>query len=161
MNADSTERKNSLGSGGHVRFSDAQVTPDHSGEISVEVAADGSSAEANLGFLQIGRRYEISLKLPVFLGDKITNGEFNPNVRLIQAHHTADRSGHTLKIELTTSQERQLSEVLELVTGESKVFRLVLSARVLGKGKGLVKKVFDFRNDDVSFSIDVFSKSEG
>lgn len=149
MDADSATRKSSLGSSSHVRFPDSQVTPDHSGEIAVEVSDNGSTAEANLGFLQIGRRYEVSLKLPVFLGEKITMGEFNPNVRLVQAHHLADRHGHTLKIELTTSQERQFNEVLELIGGDCKIFRLVLSGRVLGKGKGLLNNVFHFRNNDV------------
>jgi len=131
------KRSTSLVPDSHVHFKESELTPEHAGEITIEVKSSTRQAEAHIGFLQIGRRYEIVLNLQYYLGSEVSVAQLNPNlsVKTIEAlpgHHT----GHKLTLELTTSHEKLLSEHVELVNSKGEKFGLILLARVLGKGKG-------------------------
>jgi len=130
------KRSSSLIPDCHVHFKESQLTPEHAGEITVEVKAAAKEAEVHLGFLQIGRRYEIVLDLPYYLGSEVSIARLNPNLSLKSVDSLSDNSGHKLTLELTTSHEALLSERLELVNSKGDPFALILLSRVLGKGKG-------------------------
>ena len=149
---------------GSVHFPDAQMNAEHSGEIAVDVQS-GGKADVQLGFLQFGRRYSISLKLPQYLGKQISNAEVNPNVKMVR-HHTVSKNhldGHTLIIDFVTQNEGEVSEKLSLLGDESeKPFVLHFTARVLGRGKGtpMLKQgihcvAIEMAETDVSDSTDV------
>lgn len=48
------------GSSGRVHFPEGQVTPEHAGEIVVQLSPDQMHADAHLGFLQVRNSFGLS-----------------------------------------------------------------------------------------------------
>lgn len=123
------------GSSGRVHFSDNQVTPEHAGEILVQLSPDQMHADAHLGFLQEGRRYVVNLYVPRFLGDNITVTRANAHLQLKEIRTNADKSSHEFILELEAYHDKLVNEEIAISSDHGE-FVLSVSARVLGRGKG-------------------------
>ncbi|XP_053695928.1 UPF0687 protein C20orf27 homolog [Sabethes cyaneus] len=141
----------------HVHF-DATVINDelHDNTIIYKVSPGGDSIMVHLGFLQIKHRYRIELKIPAYiLQEKNLEVETNTNPKVDDCKHPnincrmlefsteaiPDKDGkkyYDVKVELFAHKEKLLREMI-LVDGSensSLKFKLMLVARVLGRGKG-------------------------
>jgi len=123
------------GSSGRVHFSDSQVTPEHAGEILVQLSPDRMHADAHLGFLQEGRRYGVNLCVPRYLGDNVTVARANAHLQLKEIRSNADKSGHEFVLELEAYHDKLVNEEIA-ISSDVGEFVLSVSARVLGRGKG-------------------------
>jgi len=123
------------GSSGRVHFPDNQVTPEHAGEIVVQLSPDQMHADAHLGFLQEGRRYGVNLHVPRCLGDNVTVARANAHLQLKEVRSNPDKNGHEFVLELEAYHDKLINEEIA-VSSTSGEFVLSVSARVLGRGKG-------------------------
>jgi len=125
------------GSSGRVHFPDNQVTPEHAGEIVVQLSPDQMHADAHLGFLQEGRRYGVNLHVPRYLGDNVTVTRANAHLQLKEIRSSPDKSGHEFVLELEAYHDKLVNEEIAVSsTNPGEEFVLSVSARVLGRGKG-------------------------
>lgn len=142
----------------HVHFDDTIALKDEfETENSVTYQkTDDHTVIVHLGFLQVHHRYHILLRLPaawfpspaepllVLASDEDTN----VHCSLVDFHYseeTLPSSGTTIvkpyyniKVEYFAHDDKLLKEVLKLVSSKNQqeIVRLVITARVLGKGKG-------------------------
>lgn len=144
------------GSGGggehHVHFDENLKNDDFIDDNSIQLHGMGSKGLAvHLGFLQMNHRYLVELKLPQqYLQD--TKIDFNStDLVLVQTDETVPTlncrlsefvgfANGQLELKLTylAHKEKLLKETLVLVNEKDKnqQLKLVVSARVLGRGKG-------------------------
>ncbi|XP_059621587.1 adipose-secreted signaling protein [Phlebotomus argentipes] len=132
----------------HVHF-DGSIKENLEADNSIGYQKSGEDAvTVHLGFLQINHRYLLELQLPTnvlpaFLsGERITIARDErtiPNVNCKFIEFSGKMKGHfDLKIEFMAHKEKLLREELHLVNVQNtdEKLKLVLSARVLGRGKG-------------------------
>lgn len=143
------------GSGGgehHVRFDENLKNDDFISDNSVQLHQMGVKGLAvHLGFLQMNHRYLVELKLPLqyLEGSKIDFGrpdlglvqhdEAVPNLNCRLTELVGVRNGQLeLKLTYLAHKEKLLKETLVLANEKCKEqqLRLIVSARVLGRGKG-------------------------
>lgn len=141
----------------HVHFDAAVINDElHDNTIIYRVSPGGDSIMVHLGFLQIKHRYRIELNIPAHVlqeaGFEVgKNTDFkiddskhpNINCRLLEflTEAIADKDGkkyYDVKLELFAHKEKLLREIILVNGGESTSikFKLMLVARVLGRGKG-------------------------
>ncbi|XP_055541558.1 UPF0687 protein C20orf27 homolog [Wyeomyia smithii] len=140
----------------HVHF-DATVINDelHDNTIIYRVSPGGDTIMVHLGFLQIKHRYRIELNIPAYALQEVglkdgTNVSFtvdesrhpNVNCRLLEflSETITNKDGkkyYDVKVELFAHKEKLLREIIVLngSNNETKL-KLMLVARVLGRGKG-------------------------
>ncbi|VDO98715.1 unnamed protein product [Soboliphyme baturini] len=129
------QRETRSASTGHVHFYDSEVTPEHTGEIKMRLSPGLDQADAHLGFIQVGKLYEISLNIPRYLEDA-TVPELRAAKLRIKKFSPFDHSSCHLVLELHSYKEGSMNEEISFSYGINKTFKLILSAQVLGHGKG-------------------------
>ncbi|XP_017494715.1 PREDICTED: UPF0687 protein C20orf27 homolog isoform X1 [Rhagoletis zephyria] len=135
----------------HVHFDTTNLKDDFESDSCVTYQRSGDTIVISLGFLQVNHRYLIDLKLPVTLFDNLgtTSGsQFEPAVTTVPNLHCriTEFSGlkhdehdfYEMKIEFFAYKEKLLREVIHIVNSNNsqEVLKLMIAARVLGKGKG-------------------------
>ena len=132
----------------HVHFDSNCVKDDFESDSSVTYQRSGDTIIVSLGFLQINHRYMIELKLPTNLFTSDLDKHFVPDVTTVPSLHCriAEFSGlkheehdfFEMKIEFFAYKEKLLRETLHIVNSKNskEVLKLMIAARVLGKGKG-------------------------
>ncbi|XP_073841057.1 adipose-secreted signaling protein [Musca autumnalis] len=132
----------------HVHFDVTSLKDDFENDSCVTYQRAGDTIVVSLGFLQINHRYTIDLKLPSNLFGDLSNIQFKPDVNTIPSLHCriTDFSGvkddehdfYEMKIEFFAYKEKLLRETLHIVNSndDKEMLKLVIAARVLGKGKG-------------------------
>ncbi|XP_048747008.1 adipose-secreted signaling protein homolog [Ostrea edulis] len=119
----------------HVHFA-AEQLKDHNLEIHVK-QQDGQ-ADIHLGFLQVHHHYTICFCVKDTLGSDVCYDEReNLHVDIQRVAPTADGNGHELELNFNAHREKLLNEVIHIQSKDKEQsLKLVLHARVLGKGKG-------------------------
>lgn len=133
----------------HVHFDTACLKEDFDSDSSVTYKRSGDLIVISLGFLQINHRYSIDLKLPASVfGDCITLSQFTPEVSTVpnlncritefSGVKDAEHDLFEMKIEFFAYKEKLLRETLTIQNAQNskEIFKLMIAARVLGKGKG-------------------------
>ncbi|XP_037933313.1 UPF0687 protein C20orf27 homolog isoform X1 [Teleopsis dalmanni] len=136
----------------HVHFDTASLKDEFETDpSSVTYQRSGDTIVVSLGFLQVNHRYLIDLKLPISLFGNISDegkSQFEPDVTTVPNLHCriTEFSGvkhdthdfYEMKLEFFAYKEKLLRETLHIVNSKNskEVLTLVISARVLGKGKG-------------------------
>lgn len=133
----------------HVHFDTTTLKDEFESENSLTYQKSGDSIVVHLGFLQVNHRYLIELKLPATLikcnAEPITlvpDNEAMPNIhcKLVEfGGKNSDKSDNIdLKVEYFAHKEKLLKEELKLINSANseELLKLVVTARVLGKGKG-------------------------
>lgn len=134
----------------HVHFDVATLKDDFESDSCVTYQRAGDTIIVSLGFLQVNHRYLIDLKLPSNLFGNLGSSlsQFNPDVSTVPNLHCriTEFSGckhnehdvYEMKIEFFAYKEKLLRETLHIVNSKNdkEVLKLVIAARVLGKGKG-------------------------
>lgn len=118
-------------------------------ENSVTYQKSGDNIVVHLGFLQINHRYLIELKLPATLFKcnaepiiLVAEDGVIPNMhcKLVEfsGKNTEKSEYFDVKVEYFAYKEKLLKEELKLINEKdsSELLKLVITARVLGKGKG-------------------------
>uniref|UniRef100_A0A915IHW3 Adipose-secreted signaling protein n=1 Tax=Romanomermis culicivorax TaxID=13658 RepID=A0A915IHW3_ROMCU len=82
------------------------------------------------------KKYEVSLTIPVLVGDKIRVDNTNGHVHVEETHPT--KAGHNLTIQIEALQDKLINDRLRIVniSNDEQSFMLTLTAKVLGKGQG-------------------------
>jgi len=131
----------------HVHFDTASVKDDF-GDSCVTYQRSGDTIVVSLGFLQVNHRYIIDLKLPATLFGDMPKIQFVPDVTTVPSLHCriTEFSGfkhdehdfYEMKIEFFAYKEKLLRETLHIVhsNNSKEILKLMIAARVLGKGKG-------------------------
>ncbi|XP_055909245.1 adipose-secreted signaling protein homolog [Eupeodes corollae] len=135
----------------HVHFDTASLKEDFESDSSVTYKRSGDTIVVSLGFLQINHRYSIDLKLPATVFgqiDCLTLSQFVPevstvpnlNCRITEFSGVKDdqHDFFDMKIEFFAYKEKLLRETLTIQNSKNseEIFKLLIAARVLGKGKG-------------------------
>ncbi|XP_055714600.1 UPF0687 protein C20orf27 homolog [Phlebotomus papatasi] len=132
----------------HVHF-DQSIKENLESDNSIGYQKSGEdTVTVHLGFLQINHRYLLELQLPINASPAFLSGERialagderalpNVNCKFIEISGKVG-SHFDLKVEFFAHKEKLLREELNLVNVQntSEKLKLVLSARVLGRGKG-------------------------
>ncbi|GLH14976.1 UPF0687 protein [Gryllus bimaculatus] len=126
-----------------VHFGEGADTFGKDNEIVVQPAGDGKIS-LHLGFLKLCHRYKITVDLPRTLcglnrEDAIKEHEEDkiPNVNCKIKQISSGENAVSLVVELVAHKEKLLKEEVSIEVGsENTVHRIVLIARVLGKGQG-------------------------
>lgn len=120
-----------------------------------------NSIIVHLGFLQVHHRYHIDLKLPAvwFTSSEkpllvpASEEDTNVHCKLVDFHHSEEavpspkdssdsnqqlRPYYNIKVEYFAYEDKLLKEGLKLVNANNleEIVKLIITARVLGKGKG-------------------------
>uniref|UniRef100_A0A1L8DDR1 Adipose-secreted signaling protein n=1 Tax=Nyssomyia neivai TaxID=330878 RepID=A0A1L8DDR1_9DIPT len=154
----------------HVHFDESAIRENLEGDNSIVYQKNGEeSIMIHLGFLQINHRYLLELQLPVNVSPAFLFGEriaiarderTLPNVNCKFIEFTGKLNDHyNIQVEFFAHKEKLLREELHLVNihnFEDKV-KLVLSARVLGRGKGTPM----LRNGIHCIGVEADEESEG
>ena len=133
-----------------MHFDVASLKDDFEADSCVTYQRSGDTIIVSLGFLQINHRYLIDLKLPsnLFTDLGSTLSQFKPDVSTVPNLHCriTEFTGYKndqddfyeMKIEFFAYKEKLLRETLHIVNAnnDKEVLKLVIAARVLGKGKG-------------------------
>uniref|UniRef100_A0A6B2E929 Adipose-secreted signaling protein n=1 Tax=Phlebotomus kandelakii TaxID=1109342 RepID=A0A6B2E929_9DIPT len=132
----------------HVHF-DQSIKENLEADNSIGYQKSGDNAVTiHLGFLQINHRYLLELQLPTNVLPAFLTAEriavarderTMPNVNCKFIEFSGKLGGHfDLKVEFMAHKEKLLREELHLVNVKNadEKLKLVLSARVLGRGKG-------------------------
>ncbi|XP_067643708.1 uncharacterized protein [Eurosta solidaginis] len=149
---DESEASDFPGFDHHVRFDTANLKDDFESDSCVTYQRSGDTIIISLGFLQINHRYLIDLKFPLTLFENIgtkPGGQFVPDITTVPnlhcritefsgLKHDDERDFYEMKIEFFAYKEKLLREVLHIVNSNNskEVLKLMMVARVLGKGKG-------------------------
>ncbi|KAI8120952.1 hypothetical protein FF38_05440 [Lucilia cuprina] len=134
----------------HVHFDVATLKDDFESDSCVTYQRSGDTIVISLGFLQVNHRYMIDLKLPSNLFSDLGSSlnQFQPDVSTVPNLHCriTEFSGvkhdehdfYEMKIEFFAYKEKLLRETLHIVNSnnDKEVLKLLIAARVLGKGKG-------------------------
>ncbi|XP_055847214.1 UPF0687 protein C20orf27 homolog [Episyrphus balteatus] len=137
----------------HVHFDTASLKEDFESDSSVTYKRSGDTIVVSLGFLQINHRYSIDLKLPATIFGQIdsdcpTLAQFVPevstvpnlNCRITEFSGVKDdeHDFFEMKVEFFAYKEKLLRETLTIQNAKNsmEIFKLLIAARVLGKGKG-------------------------
>lgn len=136
----------------HVHFDTASLKEEFDSDSSVTYKRSGDTIVVSLGFLQINHRYSIDLKLPASIFgqqfDSLTLSQFTPevstvpnlNCRITEFSGIRDDASDffEMKIEFFAYKEKLLREILTIQNAKNseEIFKLLIAARVLGKGKG-------------------------
>ncbi|CAD7081968.1 unnamed protein product [Hermetia illucens] len=133
----------------HVHFDTASLKDDFQSEKTVTYQPTDNGIIVNLGFLQINHRYAVDLKLPAELfGEFSESPQLVPDISTTPSLHCritefsgAKRDEHDyfdMKIEFFAYKEKLLKEQLHIMNSKKskEILKLVIVARVLGKGKG-------------------------
>ncbi|XP_011290498.1 adipose-secreted signaling protein isoform X1 [Musca domestica] len=132
----------------HVHFDVTSLKDDFENDSCVTYQRAGDTIIVSLGFLQINHRYTIDLKLPCNLFGDVSSTQFKPDVTTVPNLHCriTEFSGvkhdehdcYEMKIEFFAYKEKLMRETLHIVNSndDKEVLKLVIAARVLGKGKG-------------------------
>lgn len=148
----------------HVHFDETIALKDEfETENSVTYQKLGDhSIIVNLGFLQVHHRYHIDLRLPAtwFAGSSVkpllvpaSDEDTNVHCRLVDFHYSEEtvstpketnhatsslRAYYNIKVEYFAHDDKLLKEGLKLVNANNleEIVKLIVTARVLGKGKG-------------------------
>nr|XP_055677113.1 UPF0687 protein C20orf27 homolog isoform X1 [Lutzomyia longipalpis] len=133
----------------HVHFDESAIKENLEADNSIVYQKSGEDGVlVHLGFLQINHRYLLELQLPSTVSPAFLFGErialsrderCLPNVNCKYIEFTGKVGGHyDLKVEFLAHKEKLLREELHLVNVQNfeEKLKLVLSARVLGRGKG-------------------------
>lgn len=134
----------------HVHFD--TIKDDFESDHSNPVIQKGRTNEINihLGFLQVKHRYRVEFSIPAsILNDYIDKNHklvlkadeaVVPNVHCklltFKGESNEQSQFYEAEIEFFAHKEKFLKEELILLTSEDKSVKLVISARVLGRGKG-------------------------
>lgn len=134
-----SESQNSTGTGheGHVHFAPDQVES-HNMEIQVK-NIDERTIDIHLGFLKVHHHYELSFCVSDNLGEEVEADPLqNVHVTVQQMVPTEDGEGHSLVLHFYAHKEKLLKEFIFIKSSKDieKAVKLILHARVLGKGKG-------------------------
>lgn len=108
-----TQSRDRSDSGGRVHFKDAQVTPDHQGEIVVNVGKDGVF-DAHIGFLQEKRNYSIQVTLPKYLGDEVSLLTKVPDITVKEFKTTPSKDKHVIIFEWAVAQHGVVNKEIHL-----------------------------------------------
>ncbi|XP_052098108.1 UPF0687 protein C20orf27 homolog [Mytilus californianus] len=122
---------------GHVHFAPEQVES-HNMEIQVKNIND-DTIDIHLGFLKVHHYYEVSFCVHDKLGEDVeTDPLQNVHVTVQQITPTEAGNGHSLMLHFYAHKEKLLKEILFLksCSDPEKTVKLILHARVLGRGKG-------------------------
>ncbi|ELT87054.1 hypothetical protein CAPTEDRAFT_173440, partial [Capitella teleta] len=120
-----------------VHFPADQVQQ-HDSEIVVQTEAE-STLGVHLGFLQIHHQYEIRFTIRDTFSEELLYDPLNNlHVKICSVAPSEDGLGHELILDFSAYKEKLMKEeiVLTDATDPSKKLKLMLYARVLGKGKG-------------------------
>lgn len=133
----------------HVHFNAVNLSDFESESCVTYHSLNHDSIVVNLGFLQIGHKYTVDLKLPWVLFREngasphqyipsATNPQFKCCIKEFSAFKHDEHDIYKMKIEFLAYEENFLREVLYLNNRiESNDFlKVVLTAKVLGRGKG-------------------------
>ncbi|XP_074643173.1 adipose-secreted signaling protein-like [Tubulanus polymorphus] len=110
----------------------------HNAEIIIINESD-CQISVNLGFLQINHFYDIQFTIVDDLGEDVTFDELgNIQIKMKDVRPSEDGLGHDLTIQLLAHKEKLMNETFTLTSASNpeKTVKVVLHARVLGKGKG-------------------------
>lgn len=128
----------------HVHFDENLRGDDFVADNSIQFQLMGCKGiSVHLGFLQVNHRYEVELNIPMaHLGQldvknlNLTESTStpNPNCKLMEVAGVKDNHLN-LKLNFFAYKEKMLKENFTLVNGTAQL-RFVISARVLGRGKG-------------------------
>uniref|UniRef100_A0A1A9V5Y4 Adipose-secreted signaling protein n=1 Tax=Glossina austeni TaxID=7395 RepID=A0A1A9V5Y4_GLOAU len=134
----------------HVHFDTASLKDDFDSDSCVTYQRSSDTIVVSLGFLQINHRYSIDLKLPCNLFGNIgtSPNQFQPDITTVPNLHCRikefsglkhdEHDFYEMKIEFFAYKEKLLRETLHIVNSNNskEVLKLIIAARVLGKGKG-------------------------
>lgn len=133
----------------HVHFDTTTLKDEFESENSVTYQKSGDNIVVHLGFLQINHRYLIELKLPATLFKcnaepimLVPENDGIPNIhcKLVEfsGKNTEKSEFFDVKVEYFAHKEKLLKEELKLVNSKNseELLKLIITARVLGKGKG-------------------------
>lgn len=133
-----------------MHFDVASLKDDFETDSCVTYQRSADTIIVSLGFLQVDHRYLIDLKLPsnLFTDLGSTLSQFKPDVSTVPNLHCRiteftgckhdEHDIYEMKIEFFAYKEKLLRETLHIVNAnnDKEVLKLVIAARVLGKGKG-------------------------
>ncbi|ESO01224.1 hypothetical protein HELRODRAFT_174769 [Helobdella robusta] len=134
--SDVSESINQAGRCNRVHFPAEQLDR-HDSRIIVNGDADCKCLDVHLGFLQLLHDYHINFRIPDKLGkDLVCDPLQNLNVQLLEAVPTDN--GHELLLSFKAQKEKLMKEelIINSATDSDAHIKLILHARVLGKGKG-------------------------
>lgn len=128
----------------------ATLKDDFESDSCVTYQRSGDTIVVSLGFLQINHRYTIDLKLPCDLFGDVGSSlnQFQPDISSVPNLHCRitefsglkhdEHNFYEMKIEFFAYKEKLLRETLHIVnsSNDKEVMKLMIAARVLGKGKG-------------------------
>lgn len=119
----------------HVHFS-AEQLKDHNLEI--QIKQQEGQVDIHLGFLQIHHHYHVSFCIKDSLGQEVCYDQReNLHVEIQKVTPTSDGEGHDISLNFNAHREKLLNEVIHIQSkDEEKNLKIVIHARVLGKGKG-------------------------
>ncbi|XP_022345539.1 adipose-secreted signaling protein-like [Crassostrea virginica] len=119
----------------HVHFS-AEQLKDHNLEIHVK--QQEGHIDVHLGFLQIHHHYSVSFSIKDSLGQEVSFDEReNLHVQIQKATASDDGEGHDIVLNFNAHREKLMNEVIHIQSkDQEKRVKMLIHARVLGKGKG-------------------------
>ncbi|XP_062588735.1 uncharacterized protein LOC134250399 [Saccostrea cucullata] len=119
----------------HVHF-EAEQLKDHNLEIHVKQSE--GKADVHLGFLQVHHHYVVCFCVSDSLGEEVDyDKRENLHVEIQKVTPTEDGKGHELVLHFNAHREKLLTEMINIYSKDQQTrLKIVIHARVLGKGKG-------------------------
>ncbi|KAK3096277.1 hypothetical protein FSP39_025226 [Pinctada imbricata] len=120
----------------HVHFAPDQVAAHN---LEIQIKQTDRQADVHLGFLQIHHHYNVTFSIADNLGHEISHDPLqNLHVQIESVMPKEDDSGHEYKLKVHAHKEKLMQEILQVrsANDENQTMKIIIHARVLGKGKG-------------------------